>query len=369
MLLIPILNSIVGPLLLVLSSVSALPVVQPNVDSNDRNNIDPASAFANKHDDIPQQPRWSSSFTQTDDSIPTTQLQPNDIDDADFYVDLNRFTQLLSAHIMAEHLENAVTTLSKALAAQIQDSVQLIRQQRNNNGPYNSLGKETVGQQQQQLRWIQQEDDTDSDVDVRLLKEQLQGAVGSYVEDQLPNMWYSHSSFVALDSISLRSFMETTLSTYCPLMRMPTTDDLQHQEQQQQQQQQRDNDDVMISFACLRPLTRKFSTVVDNYIKENMHSTLVDIVQQDLPQLLIMTDNHIRAVLNHFNTFLLPPHSQLRMDLLSVQQDHHGWTSVEQIGALLDSITNGENNNDGDDDSLPHSIHQYAIHAKTSYYP
>ncbi|CAO3592442.1 unnamed protein product [Absidia cylindrospora] len=366
MLLIPIVTSIVGPLLLVLSSVSALPVVQPNIDSNDSNNLDPASAFANKHNDIQHQPQWSSSSTQTNDSIPTTQSQLNDIDDEDFYVDLNRFTQLLSAHIMAEHLENAVTALSKALAAQIQDSVQLITQQRSNNSPYNSPEKETVGQQQQQqLRWIQQEDDTDGDVDVRLLKEQLQGAVGSYVEDQLPNMWYSHSSFVALDSISLRSFMETTLSDYCPLMRMPTTDDVQ----QQEQQQQRGDGDVMISFTCLRPLTRNFSTVVDNYIKQNMHSTLVDIVQQDLPQLLIMTDNHIRAVLNHFNTFLLPPHSQLRMDLLSVQQDHHGWTSVEHIGALLDSITDGENNNDGDDDSLPHSIHQYAIHAKTSYYP
>jgi hypothetical protein len=316
-----------GILLFFTSLVSTLPI-----DSNDV--TDSSIDFANK-----QKP------------APNSLLDATDIDDAEFFVDLNRFTHLLSAHIMAEHLESAVIALSKSLAAQIQSSVQLTSQSSTNHG--NSYHQE----QQQLQRDYDDEGNNDSgDVDIRLLKEQIQGAVGSYVEDQLPNMWYSHSSFAALDSMSLRSFMETSLLEYCPSTTLSDDDDAQN-----------DNDDVVIRHDCLEAHSTSFSAIVDVYVKKNMHSTLVDIVQQDLPQLLVMTDNHIRAVLNHFNSFLLPPHCQLRMTLLSLQ-DHQAWSGVDNINAILDSITEGENNylRDG---TLIHSIHQYASLSKTSSSP
>ncbi|CAO3578476.1 unnamed protein product [Absidia cylindrospora] len=259
---------------------------------------------------------------------------------------------------MTEHLDSAVTTLSKKLAAQIQNSVQLIIR------PYDSTA--TRQQPQQQQPWNYQNKDDDEDVDIRLLIEQLEGAVGSYIEDQLPTLWYRHRSFAALDSVSLRSFMEQTILTHCPLVtlngELVTDDDEPIQRQQQQQQQHR-----YISHQCLQPFAHTFSTALDDFIKQNMQSTLVEIVRDDLPQLLIKTDNHLLAILNHFNTFLLSARSQLLTDLASLQDHQHATTwsllsNVDSVGALLDSISDGENKAD----SLIHSMHQYSVLAKVS---
>jgi hypothetical protein len=280
--------------------------------------VNSAVMFANKPM-VPEQ--WPSSTDLNDDQQPFTNSESPDFD-----VDLNRFTQLLSAHIMSEHLDSAITALSKKLAGQIQDSIQLITHQQvffPNIAIMEKAGPTT------------------DDVDVRLLKEQLQGAVGSYVQDQLPSLWYNHRSFVALDSISLRSFMETTLVEHCPI-----ADD--------------DNQGKIISHQCLQPLATQFSATLDTYVKTNMQSALADIVQQDLPQLLAMTDNHVSAILNHFNTFLLPPHSQLRMNPLSLK-DHQDWSSMDHINAILDSIAASESK-----DVLVHSIQRYALLAKST---
>ncbi|KAI8341898.1 hypothetical protein BC941DRAFT_414778 [Chlamydoabsidia padenii] len=240
----------------------------------------------------------------------------------DFDVDLNRFTQLLSAHIMTEHLDIAITALSKKLAGQIQDSMQLdIYQPVDTIQPnYYNYYFETTNTRT-----------TTDEVDIRLLKEQLQGAVGSFVEDQLPALWYSHRSFVPLDSVSLRSFMELTLLAHCPTSQR-------------------------ISYQCLQPTD--FATTLDTYVKQNMQSTLTDIVQQDLPQLVIMTDNHVQAILNHFNTFLLPPHTQLRVKRLSAQD----WSSMgDTVNTVLDSIDKVENKH-----GVVHSIRRYALLAKST---
>lgn len=316
-----------GILLFFTSLVSTLPI-----DNND--GTDSSIDFANKQNPASESP-----------------LDVTDLDDAEFYVDVNRFTHLLSAHIMAEHLESAVIALSRSLAAQIQSSVQLTSQPSTNYG--NAFRPE---QQQLQRIYDDEGNNGSGDVDIRLLKEQIQGAVGSYVEDQLPNMWYSHSSFAALDSVSLRSFMETSLLEYCPATTLSDNDHAQN-----------DNDDAVIQHGCLEAHSTSFSAIVDAYVKENMHSTLMDIVQQDLPQLLVMTDNHIRAVLNHFNSFLLPPHCQLRMTRLSLQ-DHQAWSGVDNINTILDSITEGENNYLRGD-TLIHSIHHYATLSKSSSTP
>lgn len=313
MLLIQCLISITGLLFLLSPLVSPLPV--PLGDMM----VDSAVMFANKPVVSEQ---WPSSMDLSEDQQPFTSN-----DTPDFDVDLNRFTQLLSAHIMSEHLDSAITALSKKLAGQIQDSIQLITNQQVFFPNIAIMEKVSPA--------------TD-DVDVRLLKEQLQGAVGSYVQDQLPSLWYNHRSFVALDSISLRSFMETTLLVHCPI-----ADEI-------------DSRGMIISHRCLQPLAAQFSATLDTYVKNNMQSALADIVQQDLPQLLAMTDNHVRAILNHFNTFLLPPHSQLRMNLLSLQ-DHQDWSSIDHINTILDSITASESK-----DVLVHSIQRYALLAKST---
>ncbi|KAI8099417.1 uncharacterized protein BX664DRAFT_321201 [Halteromyces radiatus] len=310
--------TIVGLFVLFPLLVSTLPVQQLDsndiANSNDTNDI----IFSNK---------------DNDDILKSTQLDKKN-DNDDFDLDLNRFVQLLSSHIMVEHLENAVISLSKILAAQIQDSVQLITEQ------YTPLY--SIDQKQQQ--WIHTDDGNNEDVDVRLLREQLRGAVGSYVEDQLPSMWYGHSSFAALDSSALRLFMESTLLEYCPAI---TTEQPLEQ-------------NVMISHECFQKNAMDFSTKVDGYIKQHMQTTLMDIVQQDLPQLLHLTDNHIRAILHHFNTFLLPPHSQLQMSFLSLQ-DHPDWSNMNNINDILDFINDGDNSN-----SMAHSVHQYVILAKSN---
>ncbi|KAI8337048.1 hypothetical protein BC941DRAFT_426533 [Chlamydoabsidia padenii] len=264
MLVINYLTSTVGILLVFTSLVSTLPVLHPITDD-------------------------SSTLNETD-----------------FFVDLNRLTNILSAHIMTEHVDNAIMTLSKSLAAHIQSSVQLDTHASHN----------------------------DEDVDIRLLKEQIQGAVGSYVQDQLPSMWYRGG----LDSI--HSFLETSLVETCEPV------------------------EGVIPFGCLQSHADRFSTLVDAHVKHTMHATLADIVQKDLPQLLTMTDHHIRAVLNHFNTFLLPPHCQLSMHPLSLQ-DHLSWSDADNINAILDSVADGETSY-SHSGSLVHSIHQYAILSKST---
>ncbi|ORZ25280.1 hypothetical protein BCR42DRAFT_399797 [Absidia repens] len=345
MLFIQCLTSIVGLVLFISPLVTTLPI-HPALDSNGGGQV-----FANRRmtlqEEQHKQQSWFAPSALDDSTTSPLEDHTDDIDESDFYVDLNRFSQLLSAHIMTEHLDSAVTTLSKKLAAQIQNSVQLIIR------PYDSTATE-------QQPWNYQNNDDDEDVDIRLLIEQLEGAVGSYIEDQLPTLWYRHPSFAALDSVSLRSFMEQTVLTHCPLVKLngePVTDDELIQQQQHR----------YISHQCLQPFARTFSTSLDDFIKQNMQSTLVEIVRDDLPHLLIRTDNHLLAILNHFNTFLLSARSQLLTDLTSLQNHQHAtsWSflsDVDTVGALLDSISDGENKAD----SLIHSMHQYSVLAKVS---
>lgn len=76
--------------------------------------------------------------------------------DQDFIVDVNRFAQLLSTHLLFDHLDHAFFMLSKKISVQFRDSFQVSVQTADTT----------------------EDHDPSSSVDVQILKGQLQGAVG-----------------------------------------------------------------------------------------------------------------------------------------------------------------------------------------------
>ncbi|CAO3624574.1 unnamed protein product [Cunninghamella blakesleeana] len=265
------------------------------------------------------------------------QQETNVNDDDNFIIDKEKFIQMLSSHIMVEHLETAISVLSKRLASQIQNTVKLnIQQQKeknkmmmmqnNNNGDYNM-------------------------VDIKLLLNQLQGAIGSYIQDHIPSMWYAHSSSEALDSTPLKGFMEKKLNEFCSINEYQIN---------QQKEKEDENDEYMIDYQCLKTNGHTYLLKVDDYIKEQMHYTLAEIIQQDVPALLAMVDNQVRAVIHHFNTYLLPPSSQVHLNFASLQNDPN-WSNLSSLDEILDIIASVENN-----EKNFHSVLHYASLSRAS---
>ncbi|KAI9300208.1 hypothetical protein BJ944DRAFT_273377 [Cunninghamella echinulata] len=283
-------------------------------------------------------------YIQNDQQTPF--INPTDIKlqheqekEENFLIDTTRFTHMLSSHIMIEHLETAISILSKRLASQVQNTVKLNIQQQQQNHHHHSYDY--------------------NEVDIELLLDQLQAAIASFVQDQLPSMWYGHSSSNALDSTPLKEFMEKKLYDFCFYQeQQDNNNDIDDDDEGKIESQEKK--DKIIDYQCLKSNTYAYLDKVDSYIKEQMHYTLAEMVQQDVPALLNMVDNQVRAVLHHFNTYLLPPSTQVHLKFISLQEDPN-WSNLSSMDEILDIIASVEKN-----EKISHSVLHYASLSKST---
>lgn len=171
----------------------------------------------------------------------------------DYYVDINQFSQFFGSHLSFEHLDGTVLTLSKSISQHFQSLVQVTTQPIGLND--------------------------DSFVDVDLLKGQLQGAVGSFIEDSLPHIWNTRAS--SIDKSLLAAFIQDATVNYC----LPS-------------------EDVVLN-TCIENHSSLIVSHVDHYIQNHLKDILRIIVMEDLPPLFQTTQSHVNGILAHFHHYLL----------------------------------------------------------------
>lgn len=167
-----------------------------------------------------------------------------------YFVDIHRFSTQFSTHLLFDHIDGSLSTLSKRISLHFQDLVQV-------SSPTLELNNTFV-------------------VDVDLLKGQLQGAVGSFIEDSLPAIWSARGT--AIDKASLSNYVERVTKRYC---------------------QPHDRD--VISSTCIEYNARPIVADVDRYIRSHLFDIIQVIVQEDLPPLFSTTQSHVNGILAHFS--------------------------------------------------------------------
>ncbi|KAI9318538.1 hypothetical protein BX666DRAFT_2025987 [Dichotomocladium elegans] len=172
------------------------------------------------------------------------QTDPQWIVRDDFEIDVHRFAHLVSSHLLFDHLDTTYAHISRKVSLRF---------------------REWIG--------VSSANDTRcSPVDVHILKGQITGAVGSFIEDKLPTVWNDHAP--ALDRVSLESFIEQTALSLCP----PT-----------------------VSSKCLAQNAHQLLANLDHHVGTQLRQTLNNIVRQDLPHLFQTTQHQVESILSHFN--------------------------------------------------------------------
>ncbi|KAG2206339.1 hypothetical protein INT46_003575 [Mucor plumbeus] len=172
------------------------------------------------------------------------------------FVDINQFSQFFSSHLLFDHLDGTLTVLSKRISQHFQSLIQVTIQ---------PLGGGSSD---------------DFEVDIDLLKGQLQGAVGSFIEDSLPTIWNTRSNVI--DKSSLSQYIEKTTSEYCTITM-----------------------DNTFMNTCIQKNANEIVTRVDQYIQNHVKHILTLIVMEDLPPLFQTTQSHVNGILAHFNHYLV----------------------------------------------------------------
>lgn len=91
-------------------------------------------------------------------------------------VDINRFTQLLSNHLLLDHFQKAYSQLSKKISLQFRDAIGLRVRKIKSKHAKDLTSTTTTTSSQQTSKLLQQ-----PPVDVQMLKRQIRGAVGCKV--------------------------------------------------------------------------------------------------------------------------------------------------------------------------------------------
>lgn len=101
---------------------------------------------------------------EEDENDEDEELDMSRIIEEDFDVDINRFAQLLSVHLLFDHFENAVTNLSKKVSRRFQETIQFSILY--GNGDSDIITEESIGSGNEMT------------FDIQVLKGQIRGAVG-----------------------------------------------------------------------------------------------------------------------------------------------------------------------------------------------
>ncbi|KAI8992671.1 hypothetical protein BDB01DRAFT_446125 [Pilobolus umbonatus] len=198
-------------------------------------------------------------------------------------VDLSRFTQLLHNHLLFDHYEQAFHQLSRKISMQFRDSIHV------------------------KMKKTSKVDVIVSPVDVQVLKRQLRGAVGSFVEDKLPyilNNRYKVSN--------LQSELDTIIYHHCP--HLPNNG---------------------VTYDCLSENREGLLMEIQSYTNKHIQSTLSLINQDDLPKLFEKTRAQISGILTHFNKHTMTDH---RLELKNKQFADRVWITDEMIDEFISII-------------------------------
>ncbi|KAL0073231.1 hypothetical protein F4703DRAFT_1718070, partial [Phycomyces blakesleeanus] len=218
-------------------------------------------------------------------------------------VNVSHFSQLLTSHLLFEHLENTYLLVSKKISLFFQDTIQLTAK----------LPEQLVI-------------NSSSSVDVQILKHQLRGAVAAYIEDRVPAMWNMHAS--ALDKTSLQSFIEYT-----------------------EGHQTTDSEIVLtVSNVCLNANSGLLFSALEGYIGKHIRQAMSDMVSSNnLPHLYSATRAQVKGVLAHFNSYILVSSGvQLELtlspqDALSISNDYSWLFKTSTVDEILTTVAHWAN--------------------------
>ncbi|KAI9470900.1 MAG: hypothetical protein EXX96DRAFT_586144 [Benjaminiella poitrasii] len=179
-----------------------------------------------------------------------------------YHVDLHHMSQSFSSHLLFDHLDGIFSFLSRHISHHFQDLVQVTIQ------PSSAS--------------------SDSVLDIDLLKGQLQGAVGSFIEDSLSAIWNKHAA--VLDKSVLSNYIERVTLDVCSTTTTTST--------------------YLLNNTCIESHTQHILYLVENYIQDHIKHIIKLIVMEDLPPLFKTTQSHVNGILAHFNQHLVQHNQQ-----------------------------------------------------------
>ncbi|KAG2179823.1 hypothetical protein INT43_003606 [Umbelopsis isabellina] len=269
----------------------------------------------------------ATSDTTSDNDISTTTLEPEPTmaqAESDFEVDLSRFSQLLSVHLLFDHFENAVTNLAEKVSRRFQETIQFSIL--NGNGDSDIIP----------------EDDAKNEMvfDIQVLKGQIRGAVGSFIEDNLPNVWYQHAT--SLDKASLQQKLRQITMSLCE-------DSTSHPD--------------TVAYSCIVEHSTQLQSQMDRFVGKNLDRTLAFVTKRELPRLFEATASEVHSVLLYFNRHVL--HSsdkRLQIQLARQAEDTEEEWIRKEVSQVFEAAAHWEHA--ADEDENANSVAKFAQLAK-----
>lgn len=243
-------------------------------------------------------------------------------------VDINRFSQLLSNHLLFDHLDKAYAQLSKRISFQFRDAIQVkVKKVKSTTTTISSTKKASVMQ---------------PPVDVQILKRQLKGAVGckfymyiiyrqitntwvkiAFVEDKLPGILTTQ-----YNPSHLTRQLDHLLYQYCP-----------------------DKQLGMVSQQCLLDHRELILAEMERYTTSQLASTLVRVNTLDLPRLFEKTRAQISGILVHFNQNMMDK-TFYRLELKIKKRTVDHWITPTMVQEFITTLNHTDHEPD-------HSIQQF----------
>ncbi|KAI8582955.1 hypothetical protein K450DRAFT_225626 [Umbelopsis ramanniana AG] len=277
-----------------------------------------------------------------DDEVDMTRIIEEDFD-----VDINRFAQLLSVHLLFDHFENAVTNLSKKVSRRFQETIQFSILY--GNGDSDIITEESIGSGNEMT------------FDIQVLKGQIRGAVGckykflpvtnpppfnlliwlsAFIEDNLPNVWYQHAT--SLDKASLQQqIRQITMSLCGPYS----------------------NKEDTVLYSCIAEHSNQLQSQMDRFVGKNLDRTLAFVTKRELPRLFEATASEVHSVLLYFNRHvLLSSDKRLQIQLArQAEATEEEWIRKE-VGDVFEAAAHWEHGSD--EDQTVNSVAKFAQLAK-----
>ncbi|KAG2181641.1 hypothetical protein INT44_008456 [Umbelopsis vinacea] len=266
----------------------------------------------------------SSPAAMEDEEDEEDELDMTRIIEEDFDVDINRFAQLLSVHLLFDHFENAVTNLSKKVSRRFQETIQFSILY--GNGDSDIITEESTS--------------NELTFDIQVLKGQIRGAVGSFIEDNLPNVWYQHAT--SLDKASLQQqIRQITISLCGPYS----------------------NKEDTVLYSCIAEHSNQLQSQMDRFVGKNLDRTLAFVTKRELPRLFEATASEVHSVLLYFNRHvLLSSDKRLQIQLArQAEATEEEWIRKE-VGDVFEAAAHWEHGSD--EDQTVNSVAKFAQLAK-----
>ncbi|KAI8642194.1 hypothetical protein BD408DRAFT_432623 [Parasitella parasitica] len=245
---------------------------------------------------------------------------------------MSRFTHLLSNHLLFDHFDKAYLQLSRKISFQFRDAIQVKVKKIKSKGPGSSSVSSNSNSPASTVAAVP------PPVDVQILKRQLKGAVGSFVEDKLPAILTNR-----YNTTSLQNQLDELLYQYCPSI-------YKHQQR-------------TISYQCLLDNQESFFQDIYSYTTYELQSTLLKVNEYDLPRLFEKTRAQISGILIHFNqhtldrnhhrlelkikaakTSSVPPEgTSLSLPASYSNSKFRNWISPEMILDFVTTVTHSDN--------------------------